>query len=141
MNILHKAITFHSTSHQRFENGQPVRGLQNCNRAIEIKPNINGCSGYDIQEGDGYIVTIFNLDGNHPVWGNNIQMTPKPMRLVKEDEEVLLLQGYPCRAMGPFGWIDFNGSDYGLTIHTNNNTIKQCTLHMFDRNVAIEYYN
>ncbi|MBQ7279627.1 MAG: hypothetical protein IJR13_02740 [Bacteroidales bacterium] len=135
-----KHITFNSTSHQRFESGIPVRGLQSCNRAIEIKPNTDGCKGYNIDAGDGYIITIFNMDGNHPLWGNNVQMTPKPMRIVQKSSDKIVLRGYPCLAMGPFGWVDFDGSDYGITINFDGETISQCTLHMYDRNVNIEYY-
>lgn len=140
MSILDNSIIFHSTSHLRFESGQPVRGLQHCNRSVEIKPNVNGCSGYSIKAGDGYIVTIYNLDGNHPILGNNVQMTPKPMRIVQQNNDKIVLRGYPCKAMGPFGWIDFDGSDYGLTVHMDGNTINKCTLHMYDRNVDLEYY-
>lgn len=138
--IIDATATFNSSNHQRFENGMPVRGLQYCNRTIEIKPNTEGCKGYNIAAGDGYIITVFNMDGNHPVWGNNVQMTPKPMRIIQQSNDKIVLRGYSCLAMGPFGWVDFDGSDYGLSIHIGDNAIIQCTLHMHDRKVDIEYY-
>ena len=59
-------------------------GLQYCNCDVEIKQNIDGCSGYNLRSNDRYIITIYNLDGAHPVWGNNIQMSPKPMRIINQ---------------------------------------------------------
>jgi hypothetical protein len=134
-------VTFVSGSHQRYENGISVSGLQSgCNRAIKIEKNINGHEGYNIKGGEGYIVTVFNLDGNHPIWGNNVQMTPKPMKIISQTDEQTILRGYQCEAMSPFGWIDFNGADYGLTIFHKYGEIDKCTLHMYNRNADIEYY-
>jgi hypothetical protein len=134
-------IIFVSDSHQRYENGTPVRGLQSgCSRAVKIEENITGCDGYNIKGGEGYIVTVLNLDGNHPMWGNNVQMTPKPMKIISQTDEQTILRGYKCKAMSPFGWIDFNGADYGLTIFHKYGKIDKCTLHMHDRNIDIEYY-
>ena len=63
---------FESSDHLRYENGIHVAGPHGgANRAVKVEPNINGCSGYNLQGGDGYIVTIYNLDGAHPVWQNN----------------------------------------------------------------------
>ncbi|AEW20766.1 hypothetical protein BFO_1970 [Tannerella forsythia 92A2] len=47
-------------------------------------------------------------------------MSPKPMKIVSQSEEKIVLRGYPVQAMSPFGWIDFNGQDYGLTIYIKN---------------------
>ena len=41
--------------------------------------------------------------------------------------------------MSPFGWIDFDGQNYGLTIFLKNEQVEKCVLHMYDRNVEIEY--
>lgn len=134
-------MIFESHSHQRFEHGIPVRGLQVCNRAVKIEENINGCKGYNIQPGDGYIVSILNLDGNHPMWGDNYQMNPKPMRLVRKTSNEISLQGYEVLAMTPFGYQEIDMSDYGITLYIENDEIVRCRLDMFDRNIYIEYYN
>lgn len=134
-------MLFESHSHQRFEHGIPVRGLQVCNRAVKIEENINGCKGYNIQPGDGYIVSILNLDGNHPVWGDNYQMSPKPMRLVRKTSNEISLQGYEVLAMTPFGYQEIDMSDYGITLYIENDEIVKYRLDMFDRNISIEYYN
>lgn len=64
-------INFISGCHQRYESGLPVRGLQQCRRTVKIESNYNGCEGYNIKSGEGYIVTALNLDGNHPMCGSN----------------------------------------------------------------------
>ena len=133
-------MIFESSSHQRFENGQPVRGLQICNRAVRIEENINGCKGYNLVDGDGFIVAILNLDGNHPLWGDNYQMSPKPMRVVCQTENTIKLRGYEVMAQTPFGWSNFDMSDYGITLYVENDEIIKCRLDMFDRNTYIEYY-
>ena len=62
-------VVFDSTDHIRFQNEQNVSGHNfGCNRRIVIENNIHG--------GEGYTVTLYNLDGVHPLWQNNIQMAP-----------------------------------------------------------------
>ena len=41
--------------------------------------------------------------------------------------------------MSPFGWLDFNGADYGLSINLKNGQLENCILDMHDSNVDIEY--
>lgn len=133
-------ISFDSTTHQRYENDLPVNGIQVSRRIINIEENINGCEGYDIEDGDGFIVTIYNQEGIHPIWGNNVQMTPKPMRIINKTSDKITLQGYTVKAKSPFGWIDFNGEDYGLSIYYVYGELNRCVLHLHDRNVNIEYF-
>lgn len=133
-------IIFESSSHQRFENCIPVKGLQECSRTIKIEDNINGCNGYDIIPGDGYIVSIINGNGNHPLWRNNYQMSPKPMRITAKSNTEISLRGYDVLAMTPFGYQNFDMSDYGITLFIENNVIVKCRLDMFDRDTYIEYY-
>lgn len=133
-------FTFKSSDHLRYENGVHVAGPHGgANRAVKVEPNINGCNGYNIQGGDGYIVTIYNLDGMHPAWQNNVQMSPKPMRIVSQSVDKIALRGYPVQAMSPFGWIDFNGEDYGLTIYIQDEEVDKCVLHLHDRKIDLEY--
>lgn len=133
-------FVFKSPDHLRYENGIHVSGPHGgAGRAVKVEPNINGCEGYNVRSGDGYIVTVYNLDGNHPVWQNNVQMTPKPMRIVSQNADKIVLRGFPVQAQSPYGWVGFNGEDYGLTIKLKNGEVENCILHMYDRNVDIEY--
>ena len=133
-------ISFLSTSHLRFESGIPVRGIQECNRELCIEKNTNGCQGYQITPGDGFIVSIKNKDGSHPIWGDNYQMSPKPMRITRQDSNSISLRGYIVLAKTPFGYQEFDMSDYGITLYVEDDDIVKCRLDMFDRNVYIEYY-
>jgi hypothetical protein len=145
-------VYFVSNSHQRYENGVPVRGLQtNCKRAVKIENNIDG--------EEGYTVTIFNLDNNHPA------MSSKPMKVIQQSEDKIVLRGFGydnqrLAMIKMFGrhiiTRSWDGSQianiknasiddasfvhYGLTVHLRYGKIIKCTLHMHDRNVNIEYY-
>lgn len=117
---------FKSTDHLRYENGRHVSGPHGgAPRLVKVEPNISGSSGFS--------VSIYNLDGNHPIWQNNIQMSHKQMKPIEENPEKIVLRG--------FGYDQMGGSfaDYGLTIHLDNDNISKCMLHMYDRNVDIEY--
>ena len=117
---------FDSSDHIRFQNGQNVSGHNyGCNRRFVIEKNIEG--------GEGYTVSMFNLDGIHPVWRNNIQMAPKRMRVVSVDGNVVELRGYGFDQLGG----DF--SDYGVVLLIEDSEISRLQLNMFDRNICIVY--
>lgn len=126
-------FNFDSTCHQRYENNQPVRKLQVCLRYIKIRKNINGCSGYQLKAGDGYILTATNGDTGQA------RFAPKPMRVVKISDSEILLKGYCVSAQTPFGWQEIDLSDYGFSIILNEGSVQKCVLHLYDRNVDLEY--
>ena len=120
------SFKFDSTDHIRFVNGVDVSGHNyGCNRQVEIQKNING--------GEGYTVTIFNLDGNHPFWGNNVQMAPKQMRIINVNNNIVSLRGYGYDMMGG------NFSDYGIDVFFNGYVVEKVVLRLIDRNIKIEY--
>ncbi len=134
-------IEFVSSSHQRYEYGETAGQLHvDARRSIVITKNINGCEGYDLEPGDGYIFKIINLDSVHPIWGNNVQVTPKPVRIISQDEDRTVMRGYQCYAQGPFGRVPFNGSDVGLIIDHKYGEITKCTFHRYDKDLRVEYY-
>ena len=126
-------FVFKSNEHQRYEYESSVMGLQKCLRTIVVEANKNGCEGYKIKLGDGYIVKIYNNDTA------NAQMSSKPMRLIQITDSFIELRGYPLLAWSLFGWQPLDYSTYGFFIHYANARITHCDLHMFDRNVRIEY--
>ncbi len=119
-------IVFDSTDHIRFQNGIDVSGHNlGCNRRVTVEKNING--------GEGYTVTMYNLDGIHPLWQNNVQMAPKQMRIVNFEDNIVDLRGFGYDAMGaPFG-------DYGILLMIENDQIIRAQLNMFDRATSIVY--
>jgi hypothetical protein len=130
-----KPFTFVSNQHQRYENGTPVMGVQNCIRTLTVEKNVNGCDGYIITPGDGYILKAMNMDVNPP----KPQFAAKPMRIVGQDANKVELRGYMLKARSPFGYIDFDLSDYSFTVYYNNGEVSKCVLHMLDRGVDLEY--
>ena len=120
------SVTFTSSDHVRFQNGQNVSGHNyGSNRRFVIEKNI------EAQE--GYTVTMYNLYGIHPIWQNNIQMAPKRMRVVSVDGNIVELRGYGFDQLGG----DF--SDYGVVLLIENSEISRLQLNMFDRNLCIVY--
>lgn len=126
-------FVFKSNCHQRYENSQPKMGLQECSRTICVEKNIDGCNGYKIEPGVGYIVKIFNNDMGKP------NMSDKPMKVVRKTEKSVELRGFPIEAMTPFGWQEVDYSVYGLIVYYEHNKVSKCLLHMYDRNTFIEY--
>ena len=119
-------VIFESSDHIRFQNGQNVSGHNyGCNRRLVIEK--------DIQGDEGYTVTMYNLDGIHPLWQNNIQMAPKRMRIVSVEENIVELRGYGFDQLGG------NFSDYGIVLQIDNLEISRLQLNLYDRNICIVY--
>ena len=128
-------IVFDSSDHIRFQNGQSVSGHNfGCNRRLVIEKNIHGDKGYT--------VTLYNLDGIHPLWQNNVQMAPKQMKIVNVDGNIVELRGYGydenVLVLGaPLQ--DASFENYGIVIMIEDTTIVRAQLNMYDRNISIVY--
>lgn len=128
-------VIFDSSDHIRFQNGQDISGHNyGCNRRLVIEKNIQG--------EEGYTVTIYNLDGVHPLWQNNVQMAPKRMKIVNVEGNIVELRGYGydenALAIGaPLQTASFE--NYGVAVMIENDFIVRAQLNMFDRNICIVY--
>ncbi len=81
------SVIFDSSDHIRFQNGNDVSGHNyGCNRRLVIEKNIQG--------DQGYTVSMYNMDGMHPLWQNNVQMAPKRMKIVDVEGNLVELHGY-----------------------------------------------
>jgi hypothetical protein len=116
---------FHSSDHLRYEEGIHTSGPHEngARRAMKIERKDN----------NKYIVTIFNLDGVHPLWRNNVQMAPKQMEIIRAEEFLTELRGYGRDFLGN------SFEDYGVTIEHSKNGIEHVTLNILDRNINIKY--
>lgn len=118
--------TFDSSDHIRYHYGQDMSGHNyNCHRQINIKKNING--------GIGYTVTIYNQDSIHPLWGNNVQMAPKQMRIERVANNIVSLVGFGSDSLGN------SFSDYAIDVYFHDKDIDKIVLKMLDRNIELEY--
>ena len=115
---------FLSDDHTRIENGRSTNvNNKGAWRGIRIKTTDNKT----------FLVTIYNINENHPVWGNNIQMAEKRMKIVNENSEKIVLRGFGTDSMGA------SFADYGITLYKSNGNVSKITLHMHDRNIDIVY--
>ena len=120
------SVAFTSSDHVRFQNNQDISGHNyGANRRLVIEKNI--------EDGEGYTVTMFNLDGIHPLWQNNIQMSPKRMRITNVSDNIVQLRGYGYDSMGT------SFADYGVVLLIENEEIIRAQLNMYDRNISIVY--
>ncbi len=67
------------------------------------------------------------------MWGNNVQMAPKQMRVVNVKDNIVELRGFGFDPMG----VSF--ADYGLLVMIESNEIIRAQLNMFDRGINIVY--
>lgn len=129
------SITFDSSDHVRFQNGQDVSGHNyGCNRRIVIQNNIKG--------NEGYTVTIYNMDGVHPLWQDNVQMSPKRMRIISTQGNIVELRGYGYDEMAVAMGVPEEAAsfaDYGIILLIEDSIIKRAQLNMFDRDISIVY--
>ncbi len=117
-------LKFLSDDHTRIENGRSTSANnKGAWRGIRVKTADNTT----------FFVTMYNMNENHPVWGDNIQMAEKRMKIIDENNEKTILRGFGTDAMGS------SFADYGLTLHKSNNNVIKVTLHMHDRNIDIVY--
>ncbi len=115
---------FLSDDHTRIQNGQATNANnKGAWRGIRIKTSDN----------ETFYVTMYNMNGNHPVWGDNIQMAEKQMKMLQETDSDIVLRGFGTDRMGS------SFADYGLTLHKKDGDIAKISLHMHDRNVVIVY--
>ena len=129
------SIFFDSSDHIRFQNGQNVSGHNyGCNRRFVIEKNIQG--------DEGYTLTMYNLDGIHPLWQNNVQMAPKRMKIICVNESLVEFRGYGydenALAMGVPPQVA-SYENYGVIVMIENNVISRVQLDMYDRNISIVY--
>ena len=119
-------FTFKSPDHIRYEGGRHVSGPHGgAGRVVKVEPNITGK--------EGYTVTVFTLDGVHPLWQDNVMMAPKQMKVVKQEGGKTVLRGYGSDSSGA------TFANYGLTINMTGNEVDKCILHLHDRGVDIDY--
>ena len=79
-----KEFKFISDNHIRYNNGvKSEANNQGAYRGILIESD----------DDQTFTVSIHNLGEDNPIFGN-IQMAPKPMRIVKEDQNIIELRGY-----------------------------------------------
>ena len=124
-------IYFESSDNINYKNGTPITKTSDVSKvAIKVEANIEGM--------EGFLVTTYNLDDNTPIWGSNIEMSSKQMKVIDSSLDKTVLRGFgeDLSAMG-----DEEGkySNYGISIMHPKNTIERIKLHFHHHNIDIEY--
>ena len=127
-------LVLNSTHHQRYQNGIPVMGPQYCNRMIKIENKIfkEMLNGMNVTPEKGFLVTMWNMDTPTPMH----KMQPKLMEMEADMGDKILLRGVTLKTQGV---VALDNKDYGITLHLKNRNVVKCVLHMYDRDVDIEY--
>lgn len=125
---LHDFI-FYSGHHYRYENGTEVGGGA-AKRAIQIEDGISG--------NEGYSVTIYDTEESDVLREDRVSMSTKPMKIISSTSDETEMRGWGVYTV-PLGGIQIPFSNYGLTIHHSGGVIQKITLHLFDKNVDIDY--
>lgn len=129
------SVVFNSNTHQRYEQGQPVRGEQfGCRRNVVIEKNISG--------GIGYSVSVQNPDAIPGSW-EATPMSTKPMRITSVSADKIEMRGYGYDRTAVLMGIPMSAAtfeNYGMTIFHNGQNITHCIIHMIERDVDIDYY-
>ena len=89
-------------------------------------------NGLDVTPKEGFLVTMYNMDTPTPT----PQMQHKLMEMVADTGDKILLRGVTLKAMGA---VAYDNKDYGITLHLENRRVVKCVLHMYDRDIDIEY--
>ena len=122
-------LVFYSGHHYRFECGVEVGGWA-AKRAIRIQDSISG--------NEGSSVTIYDTEESDVLRADRVSMSTKPMKIVSSASDETTMRGWGIYTHPLIG-VQIPFSNYGLTIYHPSGVIQKITLHMFDKNVDIEY--
>lgn len=127
-----------SKKHLRYEHKNPTGGLQKCGRAIFIENQdfSEMFSGLPVTPECGFLVRMVNADIRNTDGSYPPMMEPKLMELVSDNGSQIELRGVTLKAFGDTA-VDF--SQYGLSLYLSSRKVVKCVLHMFDREIDIEY--
>ena len=124
-------IYFESSDHIRYENMELKNNPQGGRRrAIKVEKHSEGMEEYN--------VTCYNLEDVPSLWGHNIEMVSKQMRVIESQVDKTVLRGHGDDPMA-MGHPDGRFSDYGISILHPNNEIEKIILHLHHHKVDIEY--
>ncbi len=124
-------IYFESSDNIKYKNGNPTTKTSEISKiAIKVETNNEGL--------EGYLVTTYNLDDNTPIWGSNIEMSSKQMKVIESSGDKTILRGFG-EDLSALGDEEGKYSNYGISIIHPKNEIEKINLHLHHHNIDIEY--
>ncbi|NNC71104.1 MAG: hypothetical protein HKN90_09815 [Flavobacteriaceae bacterium] len=125
-------LYFESSGAKEYKEGKLKSAkLESARCAIKVKR--------DMTKNDGYSVTSFFLEDETALWGDNVHIPSKQMKVVESNPDRTILKGFgedPASMGNPEGKF----SNFGLSIFHPNNKIEKMILHRFDNEIDIEYF-
>ncbi len=111
-----------------FEKPRPARAT------VIVDENTNGCHGYRVISGKGYLVSILNSDSGI------VQLGPIPMLVESVSADCISLQGYKCMKESLYGSREIDNSLIGLNVLFKGGDVDSCVLARIDTGKNYMYY-
>ncbi len=99
--------------------------------SIIIEENRDGCPGYKVEAGEGYVVSVVN-DAS-----GMVQIGPLPMMIEEISTDCISLQGFQCTKESLYGSTEVDNSYIGLSVLFDNLLPQRCVL---SRNETLKNY-
>ena len=116
------------------EFGGPFSKPGKTSTSIIIEENRDGCPGYKVEAGKGYVVSVVN-DAS-----GMVQIGPLPMMIEDISKDSISLQGFQCTKESLYGSTEVDNSYIGLSILFDNNSPKKCVLSRNETQKNYMYY-
>ena len=102
--------------------------------SIIIEENRNGCPGYKVEAGEGYVVSVVN-----DVSGM-VQIGPLPMMIEDISKDCISLQGFQCTKESFYGSTEVDNSYIGLNVFFEDKLPQKCVLSRNETQKNYIYY-
>lgn len=127
-------IRFPATLMAAQELGGSFEKPRSMNATVIVDENNNGCPGYGIVSGKGYLVSIVNTESGVT------QLGPIPMLVDSVSSDCISLQGYKCMKESIYGFHEVDNSLIGLNILFKDGEPDNCILTRMDTGKNYMYY-
>ncbi len=102
--------------------------------SLIIEENRDGCPGYKVEAGEGYVVSVVN-DAS-----GMVQIGPLPMMIEDISKDCISLQGFQCTKESFYGSTEVDNSYIGLSVFYDNSLPKRCVLSRNETQKNYMYY-
>lgn len=113
------------------EFGRSFGNPEKTNTSIIIEENRDGCPGYSIEAGEGYVVSVVNDTSGM------VQIGPLPMMIEDISRDCISMRGGQCTKDSFFGSTEVDNSYIGLSVFFDDDSPLRCVL---SRNETLKNY-
>ena len=102
--------------------------------SVIIEENRDGCPGYRVEAGEGYVVSVVN-DAS-----GMVQIGPLPMMIEDISKDHISLQGFQCTKESLYGSTEVDNSYIGLSVFFDDYVPQRCVLSRNETQKNYMYY-